>query len=776
VNSFTVQGYRYPGLVTYTTSGFFLGGEEKNLTVPVGTLWEENVQLPELLGGKEYPLSDLNNRLQVDLYWNSSARDAVPIFDHALQQQLLKTALAAQNTDAGASVKFSNQPFPLTSSQKDLTDTQTSLNIALGFAFIPASIGAFIVLERETKSKHLQIVSGVNFISYWVATWLWDCLNYLVPAFGSVVMIALFGVPSLISGDNLFWTILCVLFYGLSCSSFTYMLTFLFNSHTAAQNLLLVFYLFTGGILEIVAIILAIIPSTKDLMRNTLIYLFRLLPNFCLADALTNLVTRKAPGLWAAAGCPLEGCAPSALVICGYDLLYMGVGSLVWFGITLFLEISLATPRLRAIFRLNNVDVESQSTALDDDVQIERERLEQGEADGEMVVLKGLRKVYAGRQGLAPKVAVDDMYFGVPEGECFGYLGMNGAGKTTTMKILTGEELCTRGEAKLGGYNVMTQQTEVRRLIGYCPQFDALIGTLTAREHLMLFARIKGYPREHIRGYVDSLLEELTLTQFADRQAMTFSGGTRRKLSLGIALVGNPKIVFLDEPTTGVDPESRRILWSLISKNMRPLQPTNQPTMGGRSVVLTTHSMDECEALCNRIGIMVNGRLVCLGTATHLKQRHGSGLRFEVTFSAEANYKTALSDLKKFIRASFPDDAPKCIEGDTASNAALEEFRQRVVFKLPKDLQTKPISQIFKDVENYRGRLSVSDISEYSISETTLDQIFIHFAKQQENETGQTVADSIIGSLSFGHNEQHVQPGTDAQPDEIPTMISMAQR
>merc|ERR1719436_1786111 len=121
------------------------------------------------------------------------------------------------------------------------------------------------------------------------------------------------------------------------------------------------------------------------------------------------------------------------------------------------------------------------------------------------------------------------------------------------------------------------------------------------------------------------MLDQLTLTPYADRQASTFSGGTRRKLSLGIALIGNPPIVFLDEPTTGVDPESRRFMWQLITE-----------TMFGRSVILTTHSMDECEALCSRIGIMVNGRLVCLGSASHLKAVHGSGFRLEVTFTVGA--------------------------------------------------------------------------------------------------------------------------------------------
>lgn len=144
------------------------------------------------------------------------------------------------------------------------------------------------------------------------------------------------------------WTCLCVLMYGVSCTSFTYMLSFLFKSHTAAQNLLLIIYLFTGGILLIVTIILSILPSTQELTRHVLIFLFRLLPNFCLADSLTNLITRENPGLWLSVGCPFEGCEPYDLVIAGYDLLYMALQSVFCFLATLLLELAFATPKLRA--------------------------------------------------------------------------------------------------------------------------------------------------------------------------------------------------------------------------------------------------------------------------------------------------------------------------------------------------------------------------------------------------------------------------------------------
>lgn len=256
----------------------------------------------------------------------------------------------------------------------------------------------------------------------------------------------------------------------------------------------------------------------------------------------------------------------------------------------------------------------------------------------------------------------------------------------------------------------------------------------------MLFARIKGIPKDRIRQYVDTMLDQLTLTQFADRQACTFSGGTKRKLSLGIALVGNPRIVFLDEPTTGVDPESRRFMWQLISTNMQ-----------GRSVILTTHSMDECEALCSRIGIMVNGRLVCLGSASHLKAVHGSGLRFDVSFDVAADLKAANLKLAAAVAEWYPDGNAQCIEGHVPDEAPAEAFQQKVTYKMPKGRM--PISALFREIERTREALH---IGEYSISETTLDQIFIHFARHQWDEAhpGMPLGESVA---SF-HNDAAALP------------------
>jgi ATP-binding cassette subfamily A (ABC1) protein 1 len=250
------------------------------------------------------------------------------------------------------------------------------------------------------------------------------------------------------------------------------------------------------------------------------------------------------------------------------------------------------------------------------------------EGTSDVIQLRGLRKVYpagagGGRTGGKPKVAVRGLSFGVPVGEVFGFLGINGAGKSTSMGVLTGETLPTRGTAKLAGLDIVRQQPQVRRLVGYCPQFDALIDNLTLREHLLLFARIKGVPEgAPLAAAVAASMHELGITEFAHKLAARLSGGTKRKLCLAIALICRPPLLVLDEPTTGVDAISRRRIWKTLQ------------TIANRdrlcSILLTTHSMEEAEALCTRVGIMVGGRLRCLGTCQHLKARHGSGSQLDI--------------------------------------------------------------------------------------------------------------------------------------------------
>merc|ERR1711933_695065 len=177
------------------------------------------------------------------------------------------------------------------------------------------------------------------------------------------------------------------------------------------------------------------------------------------------------------------------------------------------------------------------------------------------------------------------------------------------------------GSAFINGFPI-SDQIAVRQSLGFCPQFSALFPRLTVLEHLEFFGRIKGIHDKPIRDKLaNQLIKDLSLERYRNRVAGALSGGNQRKLSVGIALIGNPPIVLLDEPTSGMDPVSKRSLWDFISS-----------TMSGRSVILTTHSMEECEALCDKVGIMINGQLACLGSNQHLKQKYGKGYQLDIKF------------------------------------------------------------------------------------------------------------------------------------------------
>ena len=271
------------------------------------------------------------------------------------------------------------------------------------------------------------------------------------------------------------------------------------------------------------------------------------------------------------------------------------------------------------------MDDEKQTRVIDQDVVDEEKRVDSTPASKLSIKVDKLRKVYKlGRNKY--KVAVKQISFGIENGDCFALLGVNGAGKTTTFKMLSGDVLPSEGRAFINGYEIPAQMDHARHDIGYCPQNDPLLENLTAREHLHLYAAIKGVPRSKRKNMVEKQLKDMNLLEYANVPAGSYSGGNKRKLAVAIAMIGNPPIVFLDEPSTGMDPEARRFMWNVISRISRERKKS--------SVILTTHSMEEAEALCTKMGIMVNGALRCLGTAQHIKSKYGGGYEIEIKLNA----------------------------------------------------------------------------------------------------------------------------------------------
>ncbi len=216
--------------------------------------------------------------------------------------------------------------------------------------------------------------------------------------------------------------------------------------------------------------------------------------------------------------------------------------------------------------------------------------------------------------------AVDALNWDVRQGELFSLLGVNGAGKTTTIKMLTCLTKPTSGDALVGGYSITKQSEKVKQLIGVSPQETAVAPNLSVRENLELICGIHGFSKQKTQQRIEELSRQFALNDLLHRKAGKLSGGWQRRVSIAMALIGDPQIVFLDEPTLGLDVIARHELWDVI----RALK-------GKATVILTTHYMEEAEALSDRIGIMKNGRLLAVGTVEELNRKAGTH-NFETAF------------------------------------------------------------------------------------------------------------------------------------------------
>ena len=212
--------------------------------------------------------------------------------------------------------------------------------------------------------------------------------------------------------------------------------------------------------------------------------------------------------------------------------------------------------------------------------------------------------------GATPVHAVNGIDLVVHEGEIFGFLGTNGAGKTTTMRMLTTLLKPTSGTAFVAGFNLLTQGDQVRTHIGYVSQSGGLERSATARENLILQARLYGMSKAHAHVRAEELIQALGLSSFADRLVETYSGGQRRRADIALGMVHKPKLLFLDEPTIGLDPQSRAQIWEEI-KTLKN---------NGTTIFFTTHYLDEADMFCDRVAIVNHGQIVALGTPQALKQ------------------------------------------------------------------------------------------------------------------------------------------------------------
>ncbi|XP_022107295.1 ATP-binding cassette sub-family A member 3-like isoform X2 [Acanthaster planci] len=587
------------------------------------------------------------------------------------------------------------------------TDTFTlSLLVLYGLSFLAASFIHFIVTEKQSKAKHLQMVSGLDGFTYWIANFCWDAINYLLVFVCIIIIFAAFNL-SAFSGENLGTVAVMMLLFGWAAVPFVYLLSFLFKTPVTAYAVTATFLTLVGMSMVITVFVLELIGDYED-ESKIVDHVFMALPTHCLARGLIQLSTNVAiRDTCTASDLDMELCELINVTYAANNLdwnepgigqhaFYLAMEGIIFFTLTLLLEANFFIPSRSAKYlKAHSSDAE------DIDVANERSKVDvlNPKRSEFAVILKNLSKMY--RKKRSP--AVDQLSLAIPKGECFGLLGVNGAGKTTSFGMLTGDLSLTAGEAYMEGYSIQKNRRKAQQRMGYCPQFDALIERLTGRELLTLFARLRGIPGQNVKPVVNSTITHLNLDNWADKLCGTYSGGNKRKLNTAIAIVGSPPIILLDEPTSGMDPKARRHLWDALTMIMRD----------GRSIVLTSHSMEECEALCTRLAIMVNGQFKCLGSTQHLKSRFGTGYTMMIKVGPNAN----LQMVKNFVQSVF------------YGAVLLEEHQGLLHYQVNNDQLSW--SYIFGTLEDSCIGL---DIVDYSVSQTTLEQVFLNFAKMQHAE------------------------------------------
>ena len=732
-----------------------------------------------------------NKKYEFIIALNARVRQGLPIYSHYFLKHILEKACGKK-----LSITFTHYPLPMT---HDLSESKSFGNkiaivlfLAIALALIPANFITIFVKERANNSKHLMRISGINITSYWIVNYIFELVKYYFTGGVCLLLLYLFDAYK----DYLYISYITL---GPSLVSSTYCLSFFFNNESDAQNIVILINFLFGYLGSIIVNVLRGIESAK-LVAKIIEYIFGVVPIFCfdfafilltnpmgiyLVDYPNEFYNFKGDEMIKKFNLMLAMVIYSSAECVLYTLLHIYIESQVYSfkkSTDNKLENDINDSEvIKEINKVNNIEIISSSendlikidgrTTIDDTKDLKEELY--------AVKVKNLRKIYT--NGCCSKqesdiIAIKNLNFAIMPGECFGLLGLNGAGKTTTFKCITQELSQDNGKIYVNNTDISGHFNELNELFGYCPQFDAIFELLSVYENLEFYASIKGIKKSSIQSLVNAMIKEMALDEFTNKIAGRLSGGNKRKLAVAISMLCNPPIILLDEPSTGMDPEARRFMWSVIHK---------MSTKGRKSsVIMTTHSMDEAETLCKRMGIMVNGEFVCMGKANQIKDKYGYGYEADVRikpmnesqkkeiydkFNIDKNllvtFENINSILDKMGNNNFSDELKEGrlgerikreieLNGNVHISSLLnwiffvenalkfiikgknyfdeiivsEHIENNFLFKMKKEHSNKSIGFFFGLFEE--GKESCF-VTEYSIQKTSLEQIFNKFAASQ---------------------------------------------
>ncbi|OAA79375.1 ABC transporter [Akanthomyces lecanii RCEF 1005] len=506
-----------------------------------------------------------------------------------------------------------------------------SLVIYMGIALAvyPAFFALYPNNERRRFVRALQYSNGVRPLPLWLAYLAFDSIVVLV---SSAIVAGIWATLSNV-WYNIGYIFVVFFLYGLSSILLSYIISLFTKSQLGAfawsallQAVFMLVYLVTY-----VCVLTYVDAADIDYALHVSYFVL----------ALVSPITSAMRSLFIAANLFSTACEgnelsrnPQNLLYYGGPILYLSVQSVILLLLVLWLDSGSPLSWLRRVF--SRKPPAENPEAMDQDVIDEQERISGPGAQDDGLRVSHLTKSF-GRN-----TAVDNVSFGIKHGEVFALLGPNGAGKSTTISMVRGDLKPSRngGDVFIENVSVNKNLPLARTNLGVCPQTDAL-DLMTVREHLEFYAHVRGIP--DIQHNVMAILAAVGLGTYADRMAATLSGGNKRKLSLGIALMGNPAVVLLDEPSSGLDAAAKRIMWRTLAATAR-----------GRSILLTTHSMEEADALAGRAGILAR-RMLALGTPDELRHRFGDLVHVHlIAISAPRTTAEEMDNITAWVRRNLP--------------------------------------------------------------------------------------------------------------------------
>ncbi|PIL31168.1 ATP-binding cassette transporter [Ganoderma sinense ZZ0214-1] len=527
-------------------------------------------------------------------------------------------------------------------------------------AVYPAFFSLYVAKERRSAVQAMQLSNGLSDpVGLWLGHLLFDSMFAIVVA--SLIVIVFAAASNQFHGLGFFWVVLVL--YGIVGALFSYCVSLIVASPLAAFALsagyqVIMFVLYLAAYLLTLTY-----AKTSDAGTDLTIIHFTMSLLAPVASALrASFVSVNLFSLLCDGSSPVTASSLGDISRYGGPILYLFLYAFVLFGILVWVDSGSIIVRKFSQFRKNPIFGmgSGTTTPLDEKTDmkdVDDEAVKVNASDDALRVMNVVKAFDS-----ATNRVVDNVSFGVSQDTIFALLGPNGAGKTTTFNVIRGDVIPDEGDVLIKGVSMVHHPRSARLSLGVCPQFTAIDSQLTVREHLLIYGRLKGlYRGEELRTNVESLMRATSLHMYADRLASKLSGGNQRKLSLAIALIGNPSVILIDEFSTGIDAKMKRDMWGTL-RNVAV----------GKAIVITTHSMEEASALANKVGILAK-KMLAVGTTDSLVERYAT---YEVHFSCRTREEVVLAQeaMSHIPGARMADDVATRFEVPIGTGMSLAQL------------------------------------------------------------------------------------------------------